>query len=247
MDNGKHLSNRPIGGACIARGLAVLALVCASATAWGESLFITGGEASKDGDYAFAAAIVPFPGSTLGNGFVQRYWAEWLRYEYVGGPLNQSIEAKAPGGEIALGYQKANPSGYFGFYAGGLYRDTSLSPDDPGSKARGGHLRLRVQAEGEHRFVDTWVVNGIASYVFGQEAYWLRARVLRKVTGNILAGVEGVQHGDPDYEGHQVGLVVTGFEPAPRLNLGFKIGIKKIEGRTSNAYIGLELARPFGK
>ena len=54
--------------------------------------------------------------------------------------------------------------------AGGLYRDTSLSPDDPGSKARGGHLRLRVQAEGEHRFVDTWVVNGIASYVFGQEA-----------------------------------------------------------------------------
>lgn len=178
---------------------------------------------------------------------MQRYWVEWLRYEYTGGPLNQTIEAKAPGGEIALGYQKANPSGYYGFYAGGLYRDTSLSPDDPGSKARGSHLRLRVQAEGEHRFADAWVVNGIASYVFGQEAYWLRARLLRKVTGNLLAGVEGVQHGDPDYEGHQVGLVLTGFEPVPRLNLGFKLGIKKIEGRDSNLYVGIELARPFGK
>jgi hypothetical protein len=246
MDNSKHLYDPSVRGARIARRLAALAFVLASATASGESLFITGGEASKDGGYGFAAAIVPFSGSTLGNGFVQRYWVEYLSYEYVGGAANQVIEAKAPGGEVALGYQKANPSGYYGLYAGGMYRDTSLSPDDPGSKARGGHLRLRVQAEGEHRFVDTWVVNGIASYVFDQEAYWLRARVLRKVTGKLLAGLEGVQHGDPDYEGHQVGVVVTGFEPSPRLNLGFKIGWKKIEGRPGNAYIGLELARPFG-
>lgn len=208
---------------------------------------MTGGEISDDGGYAYAAALVPFSGSSLGNGFVHRYWAEYLTYEYMGGAANEVIEAKAPGFEFALGYQKASPSGSFGAFAGAYYKDTELSPDDPTSKVRGSHLRLRLQVEGESRFQDTWVANGIAAYVLGQEAYWFRARLLRKVSGPIFAGIEGVTQGDPDYQGHQVGLVVTGFEPAPRLSLGFKAGVKKIEGRPSNAYFGVELARAFGK
>jgi hypothetical protein len=222
-------------------------LAIASAAASAESLFLAGGELSEDGGYAYAAALLPFPGSTLGNGFVHRYWVEYLQYEYMGGAANQVIEAKAPGFEAALGYQKANPTGYVGVYAGAFYRDTELSPDDPNSKARGSHLRLRLQVEGEQRFQDTWLVNGIASYVFGQEGYWLRARVLRRVSGALFAGIEGVKQGDPDYEGHQFGAVITGFEPAPRWNLGFKAGVKKIEGRSSNGYVGIELARTFGK
>jgi hypothetical protein len=67
------------------------------------------------------------------------------------------------------------------------------------------------------------------------------------VSGPVLAGIEGVTQGDPDYEGWAVGAVVTGFEPAPRLNLGFKAGVKKIEGRSSNLYLGIELAKTFGK
>ena len=247
MDKTKHIGDPRNGGARAARCIATLLLVTASATASAEGLALAGGEASKDSSYAYAAALLPFPGSTLGNGFVHRYWVEWLRYEYLGGPLNEVIEAKAPGAEFALGYQKANPSGYFGLYAGALYRDTELTPDDPSSRARGSHVRLRLQVEGEHRFQDTWVLNGIASYVLGQEGYWLRGRVLRKVSGPVLAGIEGVTQGDPDYEGWAVGAVVTGFEPAPRLNLGFKAGVKKIEGRSSNLYLGVELARTFGK
>jgi hypothetical protein len=248
MDKTKYLGDPRNGGARTARRVtAAVLLAIASGAVSAESLFLAGGEMSKDGDYVYAAALLPFPGSTLGNGFVHRYWAEWLRYEYLGGPANQSIEAKAPGFEVALGYQKANPTGYFGLYAGGFYRDTELEPDDPSSKARGSHLRLRLQIEGEQRFQDTWVVNGIASYVLGQEGYWVRGRVLRKVSGPVLAGIEGVTQGDPDYQGNQVGLVVTGFEPLPRLNLGFKAGVKKIEGRSSNAYFGIELARTFGK
>jgi hypothetical protein len=247
MDKTKHLGDPRNGGTRAARRLAAFILGIASTCASAEGLFLAGGEVSKDGDYAYAAALLPFSGSTLGNGFVHRYWVEWLRYEYVGGPANQSIEAKAPGAEFALGYQKAGPTGYVGLYAGGLWRDTELSPDDPSSKARGSHLRLRLQIEGESRFQDAWVMNGIASYVVAQEAYWLRARLLRRVSGPIHVGIEGVTQGDPDYEGQQVGLVVTGFEPAPRLNLGFKAGVKKIEGRSSNAYVGIELARSLGK
>jgi Cellulose biosynthesis protein BcsS len=247
MDKTKHLGDSRNGGARTARRIAAFLLAFASAAASAEGLFLLGGETSKDSGYAYSAVLLPFPGSTLGNGFVHRYWVEWLRYEYLGGPLNQVIEAKAPGAEFALGYQKANPTGYFGVYAGALYRDTELTPDDPSSKARGEHVRLRLQVEGEHRFQDTWVVNGIASYAFGQDGYWLRGRVLRRVSGHILAGIEGVTQGDPDYEGWAVGAVLTGFEPAPRWNLGFKAGVKKIEGRSSNGYIGIEIAKSFGK
>jgi hypothetical protein len=246
MDTTKHLGDPRNGGARTARRIAAFLLAIASTCASADGLFLAGGEMSKDGDYAYAAALLPFPGSTLGNGFVHRYWAEWLRYEYIGG-ANQSIEAKAPGAEIALGYQKGGPTGYFGMYAGAFWRDTELTPDDPTSKARGSHLRLRLQVEGESRFQEAWVVNGIAAYVMGQDAYWMRARLLRRVSGPIHVGIEGVTQGDPDYEGQQVGLVVTGFEPAPRFNLGFKLGVKKIEGRSSNGYVGIELARSFGK
>lgn len=182
----------------------------------------------------------------MGNGFVHRYWAEWLRYEYVGGS-NSVTEAKAPGLEAAIGYQKGHANGYFGTYAGIYHRNVSLSPDDPNSEVRGSQTRLRVQFEAEQRFATAWRANGIASYVFGQEGYWLRARLLRTVSGPLLFGVEGVAQGDPEYKGQQVGLVLTGFEPAPRLNLGFKLGAKKIQGSPTGAYLGFELGKVFGK
>ena len=190
--------------------------------------------------------MAPLPGSTLGNGFVQRYWAEYLTYEYVGGS-DQDIEAKAPGVEAALGYQKGYETGYFGVYAGLYHRNVSLSPDDPNSSVRGSQTRLRVQLEVEQRFATAWRVNGIASYVFVQESYWTRARLLRAVRGPLLFGVEAVVQGDPEYKGNQVGLVLTGFQPVPGLDLGFKLGAKKIEGRSTVAYVGFELGKLFGK
>jgi hypothetical protein len=247
VDKRKHFGGRTAArvrrAACVG---AVAVASLASGFAAAESLFLTGAETSRDGDYVYAAFLLPFPGSTLGNGFVQRYWAEWLRYEYVGG-TNQVIEAKAPGFEAALGYQKGHENGYFGTYAGIYHRNVSLSPDDPNSTVRGSQTRLRVQVEAEQRFATAWRVNGIASYVFVQEGYWLRARLLRAVRGPVLFGIEGVAQGDPEYKGNQVGLVLTGFEPVPRLSLGFKLGAKKIEGRSTNAYVGFELGKVFGK
>jgi hypothetical protein len=230
-----------------ARGcLAALLAVCWTSTFAAESLFLAGGEGSRDGEYAYLAAIIPFPGSSLGGGLVQRYWAEWLSYEYVGF-ANQVIEARSPGFEAALGYQRGHSTGYYGAYAGVYYRNVSLSPDDPTAEVRGAQIHLRVQLEGEQQFASVWRVNGIASYVFGMEGYWVRARLLRSVRGPILAGVEGIVQGDPDYKGAAFGAVVTGFEPFPRWNIGFKVGAKKIEDRPTTAYVGIEVGKLFGK
>jgi hypothetical protein len=240
---GRTTARRARRAICV--GAFVLASI-ASGPAAAESLFLTGAETSRDGGYIYGALLAPLPGSTLGNGFVQRYWAEWLRYEYVGGS-NQVIEARAPGFEAALGYQKGHANGYFGTYAGIYHRNVSLSPDDSDSTVRGSQTRLRVQLEAEQRFASVWRVNGIASYVFVQEGYWLRARLLRAVRGPVLFGVEALAQGDPAYKGHQIGLVVTGFEPVPRLSLGFKLGARKIEGRSTGSYVGFELGKVFGK
>jgi Cellulose biosynthesis protein BcsS len=181
LDKGAKLDKKtPIGRSdgCGRKGcLAALCAVCWAGSSFAaESLFLAGGEASREGEYAYIAALIPFPGNSLGNGFVQRYWAEWLSYEYLGGPFNQVIEASSPGVEAALGYQRAHGTGYVGAYAGVYYRNVSLTPDDPSAEVRGAQTRLRVQLDGEQQFASVWRVNGIASYVVGQDAYWVRAR-----------------------------------------------------------------------
>jgi hypothetical protein len=228
-----------------AGGLATVLLGLGLNSAKAESLLLGGAEASADTQYAFMAAIIPFPGSNLGDGFVQRYWLEGLEYEYENN--NVVIEAEADGAEIALGYQKGYTGGSFGIWAGAYYKDTELSPDDPTAEVRGGQTRLRTQAEGELRFGPLWRAQAIASYVFVQEAYWGRLRLLRNVRNQVWAGIDAIAHGDPDYKGKQVALVVTGFTPAPRTNLGVKVGASHIEGRSTELTVGFELARLFGK
>jgi hypothetical protein len=243
MDKKRVSTNYPVHRA--ASRLGALLFACLSGSAAAESLFLGGAEASSDTQYAFIAAIVPFPGSNLGSGFVQRYWLEGLKYEYESN--DRVIEAEADGAEAAIGYQKAHAGGYVAGYLGAYYKDTELSPDDPTARVRGAQLRARTQLEADQKLGSLWRVNAIASYVLVQESYWSRLRLLRNVRNQVWAGVEGIAHGDPDYQGKQVALVLTGLEPAPRVNLGVKVGASHIEGRQTELVIGFELGRPFGK
>jgi hypothetical protein len=242
MANRKLSTSRPVRNA--ACSLSVFLLIWGLSSARAENLLLGGAEASSDTQYAFLAAIVPFPGNDLGNGFVQRYWLEGLQYEYESN--DRVIEAEADGVEAAVGYQKSHAGGYVAAWLGLYYKDTDLSPDDPTARVRGAQLRARTQLEADQKLGSLWRTNAIASYVWVQEAYWGRLRLLRNVRGQIWAGIEGVAHGDPDYKGKQVALVLTGLEPAPRTSLGVKVGGTRIEGRSTELVIGFELARPFG-
>jgi hypothetical protein len=134
--------------------------------------------------------------------------------------------------------------GWSGVYIGGLVRDTQLSPDDLSNGARGTKLRLTLQADGaltpKH-----WVLAGIASYVAGQNAFWLRARALHDVRGDLWTGPELVSQGDPTYRRTQLGWVIEGFRLGAGLMLGVKAGASKNEGESTDAYIGFEIARWF--
>jgi hypothetical protein len=226
-----------------ASSLSALTLVLAFGLAQAaESLFITGAEYSEDNQYAFIGTIVPFKGSSLGNGWVQRYWLEWLRYKFS---HNGEVEARSPGVEAALGYQKAYTSGYWSAYAGIYYRDVEHSPETEEPRVRGSMTRLRMGLGAEEELGRLWRVDGIASYVFVQEAFWMRGRLLRSIRGPLSAGAEAIFQGDPDYQGTKLGAVITGFEPFRRASLELKAGVGKIEQRASKPYVGVELGLLF--
>jgi len=206
-------------------------------------LALAGAEYGRDNGYYYAGLLVPFPGSDLGNGFVQRYWVDWLRYEYDNG--TRTITAKATGAAVALGYAKSAEAGSFSVYAGPVYRNTDLSPDDPGSDVRGARWGMNLSLQAERSLDESWRANGIASYTTGTDSYWTRGRLTRSFYTHHDIGVEAIFHGNDDYNAWQAGFVLLGFQPAPHTSLGFKAGAKKTSGEALSGYVGIELARNF--
>jgi hypothetical protein len=222
--------------------LCLLLATGAQARADGK-LALAGAEYGGDNGYYYAGLLVPFPGSDLGNGFVQRYWVDWLRYDYDNS--NRTITAKAPGAAVALGYAKSAEPGSFSVYAGPVYRNTDLSPDDRNSDVRGAQWGFNLSLQAERKLNERWRANGIASYTTGTTSYWTRGRLTRSFYTHHDIGMEAIFHGNDDYAAWQTGLVVLGFQPAPHTSLGFKAGARKTSGEDLSGYIGIELARDF--
>jgi len=208
-----------------------------------ERLALAGADYGGENAYYYVGLLVPFPGSNLGNGFVQRYWVDWLQYEYESS--NQTIKAEALGASVALGYGKAAAKGAWSVYLGPVWRDTSLSPDDRGSDVRGAQWGMSISLQGDRRIGDDWRVNGIASFTTSTDSYWTRGRVTKKLLSGYAAGLEAVFHGNDDYSAWQAGAVLLDIRLAPQASMGLKCGARKSSGEDMGAYIGIELARSF--
>jgi hypothetical protein len=226
-------------------GLSFGTLIIARHASAEEKLLISGAEGgggSAYNYYVYTGLVAPILGNNLGNGFVQRYWVDVLGYKYE---ANTQIDANAVGLEAALGYQKAFSRGWGALYLGGRYANTWLSPYDPGNRNGGGHVWLKVQAEGETDLSQTWKVNGIASYIFSVSDYWVRGRLLYRLNNGLYTGPEAITQGDPSYKAWQFGWVLNGFEPFPKAKLGIKAGVRITEKVGPDGYVGIELTKLF--
>jgi len=224
--------------------LLILSVTPPSAKA-GEILALAGAEGGA-GDtenyYTYAGLVAPLFGDHLGNGLVQRYWADFLGYSY---DSLQEIDAQGVGLEGALGYQISGKAGWAALYAGLRYNNVWLSPEDPFNRNQGENWWVKTQLEGELNLAERWKLGGIANYIFKAEAYWLRARLLRGLEGGLSTGPELIHMGDPFYKAWQVGWALTGFKPWEKSELGFKVGVRVTEGAGVNGLIGLEFAHLF--
>jgi len=221
--------------------------LCSPASA--RDILLLGGTEGSVGDgsiynyYAYVSIIAPLSQNRIGDGFVQKYWLDYLGYNYMAD--SQEIDATGIGIEGALGYQFSGASGWGGAYIGIRYSDTRLSPDNPDSRVRGSQLWAKIQLEGEKKLDPGWKINGIGSYILALDGYWIRGRVMYRTHNEVFTGPEIVSQGDPEYRAWQWGWFITGFEPMPNMDLGVKAGIRRTEKAESGVYLGVELSRSY--
>ena len=212
-----------------------------------EWLGLTGLElAEHNNAYAFAGAILPLdPDTALGQGWVQRYWLDWVQYRFDS--EGEEVRARAPGFSASLGYQQSDSQGYWAAYAGAGYRNTNLTPDRSTAKVRGGQSSLLFIGEVDRRPVKSWRFTGAVQRVFGPDSYWTRVKFLHDVpNGAFWHGAEIVFQGDPDYRTVKAGYVLDEWGIGKGIMVNFKLGAAKTKGLRTGAYTGIELVAHFG-
>jgi hypothetical protein len=207
-----------------------------------ERLFLSGGETSEDDYYTYLGLIVPGPGQKNGKGWFQRYWIDRFGYEYDGGPGR--IDARAWGGEAALGYVTPTSGGWWSASAGLRYTDTSLSPDDVNASARGGQASAKFQLELDQEVAADWRFGAIASYTLEQSQDWGRLRVTHRLSPQWSLAGEAVANGNDETDSIASGLVVIWQPPATSWTLGLKSGFRH-QDTTDGVYAGIEIGTAF--
>jgi hypothetical protein len=221
----------------------VVLLATASAAGAEDRLFLAGGEYSDAAYYTYSGLILPGPGQREnGRGFVQRYWVDWFGYQYDGAP--GLVEAEAYGAEAALGYGASSESGWATFSVGARFTNTDLSPDDPTATARGKQWGAKFQVEGERDLAPSWRAGGIASYTVGQDSYWARGRVMRRLDESQALGAEFIANGNTEADATAAGVVYTVQPKASRWSVNLKAGYR-FQQDADGAYGGLEFGYGF--
>lgn len=223
-------------------GLIMAMLAWSGSSAEGR-LWLAGAETSPGNHYVYAGVLLPAFGGNLGEGLVQRYWLDRQTYRYDSD--SRIIEAEAYGAEAALGYARPTDGGNLVTYLGLLYRDTELTPRDPGNAASGGNVRVKAQVESNTRLEAGWELGLMGSYIFGQKGYWGRARLGQPLANGLQTGPEFLVQGDPEYRVAQAGWFLSGLALGPRTELGLKAGVRMQHGEGRSGYLGLELTGLF--
>ncbi len=219
----------------------------AYATEW---IGLAGAEVgAKQSRYAYLGAVIPLPSTpALGQGWVQRYWMDWVEYRFES---NGEVQARSPGFSASLGYQNAGDQGYWAVYMGAGYRNTTLRPDRPDAGARGSQSTVLVLVETDQQFSPAWRFVGAAQYDAGPEAYWTSVKLLHAAgSGRYWHGPELVFQGalkdDPDYRATKLGYVLAGWRLGNNVTVNFKVGAIKTKRLATNGYAGIEFVGSFG-
>ena len=219
--------------------IALLLSLVITNSAYSDGLLITGADmTSESTNYLFIGGLIPLPGSSLAHGFVLHLWADHIEYSYESGPDN--IDAKGKSVSTAVAYHDSGSGYWWNAKIGGVLSNTRLKPDDPENDARGNSSDLKLGLSGEYHLTSLFKVNGIADYGVDRKSYWVRGRLLRKVSDHIYTGPEIINQGDPSYEIKQFGWAVEGIPVKKNTSLGIKAG-RSDDGSSDSLYVGIDM------
>jgi hypothetical protein len=188
----------------------------------------------------YLGIISAITGKSINNGFTQRYYFDFYRYDFE---EDETIRTLGGGAEGSIGYHKSSENVSGSVYIGLRYNYAGLSPDIIDSEIRDHNVWLKAHVSGEANLTDELTLSLMGSYTFGLEGFWSRGRLMHHLRGGMSVGPEMEFTGNLDYQAWKMGIVVTGFEPYPGVIVGLKAGIRKTVGAGSNATIGVEIVK----
>jgi hypothetical protein len=199
---------------------------------------VGGGDSVNHNTYL--GIISSLTGKSINNGFTQRYYFDFYRYDFE---EDETIRTLVGGAEGSIGYHKSSGSVSGSVYIGLRYNYADLSPDIIDSEIRDHNVWLKAHLSGEANLTDELSLSLMGSYTFGLEGFWSRGRLMHHLKGGLSVGPEMEFMGNQDYQAWKMGIIVTGFEPFPGVIVGLKAGIRKTVCAGSNATIGVEVVK----
>ena len=221
-------------------GMVVLVGVCMGVEpAMAQSLLLGGTQLAPGNSYSYLGAIMPFAGARLGSGWFGTVFANYLTYHYNTTP---TVSVKAPGIQGGLGYAWQGAAYQLALSGALGYQYFSLHPDLGAGGPVGGIVTFSPQIQASYDFTPMLYASTIASYSFGQRAYWSRFRGGIRPVSWLSFGPEGILQGGINYRIRQVGAFIS-----VALGDGWRVegegGVNYTSGLGSTGYGGFSFTK----
>ena len=228
-----------VGASASALVFALIANVINTAPAESQVLELAGAEVGGDSSYVYVGAIAPLPGEDDGHGWAARFWGDRGTYSYE--TNGQTIDAETIGGEAAAVYRWAGDWGYASASAGVRYRDTDLSPNDPGNESDGGHTDVSLATNGRAHVNDKVDATWNVSQEVEQNNSFVRAGVDRDIGNGWRVGVDATRVSGDTYGENRAGLTAE-RRINDRSSISGRAGAARTDDGAGSGYIGLGIA-----
>jgi len=199
----------------------------------------------------------PF-GNLSQTGLILRAWNKAYRFTYETdlsrNARNTEISVLGLSVEGEVGWQIANDLGRIALYDGLVWRDHTLSPNDPGSNLNKSRIGFSASVDGEYKYSNDYGIMANASYLEGFNQYWVQAKPYMKFGDGWKIGLDAASFGGKNYRLARTGLFVSDFEfslwpkswSKKRLYLGAEAGVQfSFRDKQLNPYAGLNVGYLF--
>jgi len=212
-----------------------------------SGVFIAGSQYSSDSSYTYAGVVKPMAGSELGQGWYNTAILSWLTYRYDTTDFTgaaTTIRASSPGVEAGIGYGWKGAGHAVSLSTSLGYRNTRVSPFVPAEEKTGSILTISPQVQWSVALSPRLTASTLASYAFGQQSGYARARLMWETTSHWSAGVQETYLKGQNYRTTQHGVVL-----AHDLANGYVIegaaGMSRPRDGDDSGYVAVGLSRAF--
>lgn len=222
--------------------LAVVAATAMPAMAYAQNLAISGVQASRTADYAFAGVIHPILGGQLGKGLFLAPIAGVSRYTF-----NQEatrFTGTQPSVSLGLGYATSLGPASVSLSTAAGYANTTISPYVPSGSDHGGQFFVEPQIWLRVPLGRRLAVTVNGGYLTGLRSYWFVGYGSYRITPRFALGPEVDLGGGPSYRNRMLGVRFS-IQATARLGVDVTLGgITNIPG-SYQPFAGINLDLPF--